>query len=132
VVRHLATALAVNRCAFGIGYVVAPRRMGRGWVDTAAERPPTQVMIRGLGARDLALGIGGLWSVLDDGQSERPWFAAHALSDATDLVATFAARRDLPRRRVAFAGAMAAASTAIAIAASVNAKPVALAQSANG
>jgi hypothetical protein len=130
VVRHLAAALALNRCAFGLGYLIAPERMGRGWVDRAAEQPPTQVMIRGLGARDLALGAGGLWSILDDNESPRPWFAAHALADAADLVATLAARQDLPRRRVAFAGTMAAVSTAIAVAAAANAKPVAVARPA--
>jgi hypothetical protein len=89
--------------------------MGRGWVDQAAERPATQVMIRGLGARDVALGIGALWSIANDEASVRPWFAAHALSDTADLVATVAASKDLPRRRVAFAGAMAGVSTAIAL-----------------
>jgi hypothetical protein len=117
VVRYLAAALALNRCAFGLGYLLAPARMGRGWVDQAAERPATQVMIRGLGARDLSLGIGALWSIANDEASVRPWFAAHALSDAADLVATVAASKDLPPRRVAFAGAMAGVSTAIALAA---------------
>lgn len=67
-VRVLATALALNRCAFG-----------------------------------------------EDG-SPRPWFAAHALADAADLVATVAAGPTLPRRNLLFAGAMAGASTAVAIA----------------
>jgi hypothetical protein len=124
VVRYLATALALNRTGFGFGYLLAPARMGRGWIDKAALRPATQVMIRGLGARDLALGVGGLRALSDSDQSARPWFAAHALSDAADLIATLAASRDLPRRRVAFAGAMAGVSTAIAVAAAAKAQPI--------
>jgi hypothetical protein len=121
VVRHLAIALTLNRCAFGLGYLLAPARMGHGWVDKASRQSETQVMIRGLGARDLALGGGGLWSLLADDESARAWFAAHALADASDLAATLAARQDLPPRRVAFASAMAGVSTAIAIAAAARA-----------
>ena len=113
----LGAALAVNRCAFGVGYLLAPERTGRGWVDRAAGNEPTQVMIRGLGVRDLALGLGALGALSHGGVSARPWFAAHALSDAADLAATLAARRALPLRRVLFASAMAAASTAVAVAA---------------
>jgi len=78
-------------------------------------------MIRGLGVRDLALGVGGLRSVLADDESPRAWFPARALSDPADFVATVAARQDLPPRRVAFAGAMAGVSTAIAVAAAAKA-----------
>jgi hypothetical protein len=116
IVRALATGLALNRCAFGLGYLAAPARAGRGWIDRDAERPPTQVMIRGLGARDLALGLGSLRALLDEDGSPRPWFAAHALADAADLVATLAAGPTLPRRNLLFASAMAGASTAVAIA----------------
>jgi hypothetical protein len=116
IARGLATALALNRCAFGGAYLVAPERAGRGWIDRDAERPPTQIMIRGLGARDLALGLGSLRALLADDGAPRPWFAAHALADAADLAATLAAREALPQRNLLFASAMAAASTAIAIA----------------
>jgi hypothetical protein len=48
-------------------------------------------------------------------RSARPWFAAHAVADATDLAATVAARDSLPKSGFRFALAMAGASTAIAI-----------------
>ena len=120
-VRALATALALNRCAFGLAYLAAPARAGRGWIDRDAERPPTEVMIRGLGARDLALGLGALRALLDDQGSPRPWLAAHALADAADLAATLAARDALPRRNLLFASGMAGTSTAIAIAGALSA-----------
>jgi len=116
---HLGAGLAVNRCAFGLGYLLAPERTGRGWIDMAAKRPGAQVMIRGLGVRDLALGLGALGALASDTASSRPWFVAHALADTADLIATLAARHALPARRVVFASVMAGGSAAIATAAAI-------------
>ena len=66
-------------------------------------------MIRGLGARDLALGIGALHALRSAG-AQRPWFAAHALADGVDLAATLSARTALPQRNLVFAVAMGGAS----------------------
>src|SRR5215218_2385665 len=41
---------------------------------------------------------------------ERPWFAAHLVSDAADFAATWAARRELAAARTAYALFMAGAS----------------------
>jgi hypothetical protein len=46
----------------------------------------------------------------------RSWLAAHALADGTDLAATLAARREIPRRPLRFALGMTAGSTAAAVA----------------
>src|SRR5437764_9543165 len=96
-VRQLATGLALNRCAFGVGYLLAPARTGRGWIGAVAAHPATRVFTRALGARDLALGLGALRALCsgDDGEA-RAWLAAHALADGADLLATQAARRSLP------------------------------------
>ena len=48
-------------------------------------------------------------------ESARPWFAAHAVADATDLAATIAAKDSLPRSGFRFALVMAGVSTAIAV-----------------
>jgi hypothetical protein len=96
-VRALATGLAVNRCAFGIGYLLAPERTARGWIGAIAGHPATGVFTRALGARDLALGLGALRALRSgDDEQARAWLAGHALADGTDLVATLAARRALP------------------------------------
>jgi hypothetical protein len=115
-IRSLATTLALNRAAFGAAYLVAPATAGHGWIGRVADRPGAQVMIRGLGARDLALGVGALWALAAGNRAPRPWFAAHAVADGTDLVATLAARRGLRLRNLLFASGMAGASAAIAIA----------------
>jgi hypothetical protein len=119
-IKALAAALAVNRIAFGIGYLVAPERTGRGWIAGAAKDRRTQVFVRALGARDLALGAGALRALVAANGSARAWFGAHAVADAIDLAATLAARDSLPERNVAFASAMAGGSTAIAVAAALD------------
>jgi hypothetical protein len=114
-VRALAIGLAINRCAFGLAYLLAPERAGSGWIGRVASRPAAQIMVRGLGARDLALGIGALRALAAEAPNARGWLAAHARADASDLVATVAARADLPTRNLIFASGMAGASTAIAV-----------------
>jgi hypothetical protein len=116
-VAKLARGLALNRISFGAGLILAPRLYARTWVGAdAADEESTKVFARALGARDLALGAGGLLA-LRDGDSERArrWFAAQGMTDAVDLVATLAAR-DLPLPARMFAATVAAGSTAIAAA----------------
>lgn len=116
-ISALATGLAANRTLFGIGYLVAPARLGGGWFEDAAEDGRAAAPIRALGARDLVLGIGALWAQRGAGTDARAWFAAHAISDAVDLAATVAGRTRLSSSAFAFASAMAGGSTAIAVAA---------------
>ena len=79
---------------------------------TANER--VQVLARALGARDLALGAGGLLALREaDSDRARRWFAAQGVTDAVDFVATVAAR-GIPLPARIFAAAMAAGSAAIA------------------
>lgn len=111
----LSGGLALNRIGFGLAYLIDPRRSGQGWVGPRAQERPATVLTRALGARDLALGAGALIAMRDDPRKARPWFAAHALADGADLVATLAAREGLPRRGYLFALGMAGASTAIAL-----------------
>lgn len=117
-IRALGATLAANRVLFGIGYLIAPERVGGGWIGHQARSPQTQVFARALGARDLVLGLGAL-GALRSGAGARSWFAAHAIADGTDLAATIAAREKLPASGYRFATAMAGASTGIAAAAAL-------------
>ena len=114
--RTLAVGLALNRIAFGLTFVVAPRWAGRSWVGPrAAKAPQTQLFGRALGARDLALGFGALRALQQkDDAAARAWMAGQTIADGTDIAATLAARRSLPAPAAAFALAVAAGSTAIA------------------
>jgi hypothetical protein len=116
-VEQLARGLALNRISFGVGLIVAPGLYARSWVGSnAAGADATKVLARALGARDLALGAGGLLALrAGDRERARRWFAAQGVTDAVDLVATLASR-DLPPAPRIFAVVMAAGSTAIAAA----------------
>lgn len=118
--RLPALALATGRVVFGTGLTLAPGPFAGLWIGRRSRDPRTQVMCRGFGIRDLALGAGGLLSLrrADFGRP-RWWFAAQAASDAIDLLATLAAGDVLsPTRRRAVA-AVAAGSAAIGAAVAV-------------
>src|SRR4051812_46239959 len=117
-VEKLARGLALNRISFGAGLILAPRLYGRTWIGSeGADDDRAKLLARALGARDLALGAGGLLALRDgDRERARQWFAAQGLSDAVDLVATVAAGRAVPLPARLFAATVAAGSTAIAAA----------------
>jgi hypothetical protein len=115
VTRLLATALSLNRIGFGLAYVLAPARAGRGWIGRAARDPATQFFVRGHGARDVALGAGALVTLVPrQTPAARLCLAGQAIADGSDAVATMRARRRLPRKGFRFAMAMASVSAAIA------------------
>jgi hypothetical protein len=93
--RGLLTQLNTGRILFGAGLIARPQ-IATGWIGQIGERPGGQVLARGLGARDAALGAGTLVA-LRGGQPLRPWVLGGLLCDATDLLATHAARHHLPR-----------------------------------
>jgi hypothetical protein len=113
----LAPGLAINRISFGVGLMLAPGLYARSWVGSAAAgADTTKVLAPALGARDLALGVGGVLALrAGDVDRGRRGFAAQGVTDAVDLLATIAAR-DVPLPARIFAGTMAAGSTAIAAA----------------
>jgi hypothetical protein len=110
----LARLVAAARLGFGIGLIAAPGRVTARWLGADAARPGTQVVTRGLGARDVALGAGALAA----GEPELvPWVAAAIVSDAVDCIATLAAGRSLPTAgRVLVAGLAAGGSVLGAVA----------------
>jgi hypothetical protein len=73
--RGATIAFAGGRLAFGVGLIAVPDRTASGWLGSDAERPPTQVAVRGLGARDIALSAGVAAGALGKGVV-RPWLAA--------------------------------------------------------
>jgi hypothetical protein len=115
-----ATALAAGRVAFGTGLTVAPGPFAGVWIGRRAKDPRTQIMCRGLGVRDLVLGVGGVLSLRrDDFGRPRWWYAAQALTDGTDLLATLAAGSALEPGRRRMIVLLAAGSAAIGSAAAL-------------
>ena len=117
--RSAAVAVLGARIAYGAVLVAAPQRVTGRWLGPAAATAPTQVALRALGAREVLLHAGALLA-LGRGASLRPWLAASAAGDLTDIAATTAARSGLPAgsapATAAVAGGSAALSAALALA----------------
>jgi hypothetical protein len=116
-VQALAVAFAAGRGAFGAALCAAPERVASGWLGGDADSVPTQIAIRGVGARDLAL-AGGTVAAATTGQGLTGWLAASLGADVGDIVSTLLADGDrLPKNAksgtVALAGASVAAGAAL-------------------
>ena len=96
--RALAGLISFGRFLFGVAFIAQPELMERGWIGKQARLPGAQVLARAVGARDLAIGLGGLQAVARDDGSARPWLAGAAICDAVDFGATWAAGRGIPRQ----------------------------------
>ena len=107
------------RVAYGAGLIAAPTRLAQRWLGPAAESAPTQVPLRGLGARE-ALIHGAALAAAQTGAPLRPWLAASIAGDLTDIVATAAGRDQLPAGSavvtLVVAGSSALISAALAVA----------------
>jgi hypothetical protein len=96
--RILAGLISLGRFFFGVAFIAEPKLMERAWIGKQARLPGAQLLTRAVGARDLALGLGGLQALSRNDGSERPWLAAAAVCDAVDFGATWTAGRGIPRQ----------------------------------
>lgn len=92
-------AYAAARIGIGVVATTYPEKIGRTWIGENAESPNTKVILRGLGARDIALGAGTIDSTMR-GEGAAAWLATSALADLGDLAATLAGREALPKNGV--------------------------------
>ena len=109
----IARAAAGARTAIGIALLAAPGPVGKRWLGDVSEQPGAQVAIAGLGARDLALGLGTLWALGARKRRPRPWLVAGAGADAADLVSTLRSREGLNAAAVVGTAAIAGGSAAL-------------------
>jgi len=114
--RGPAAAVAALRVGYGIALTGAPARLGRRWLGPQSAGRPTQVALRGLGARDAVINAGALVAAVR-GDAVRPWLAAAIAGDLADLGATVAGRDGLPDGSPRLAAAVIAASIALTAAA---------------
>src|ERR671910_1262340 len=96
--RILAGLISFGRFLFGVAFLGGPKLMERAWIGKQARLPGAQLLARAVGARDFALGLGGLQAVTRNDGSARPWLAAAAGCDAVDFGATWTAGRGIPRQ----------------------------------
>jgi hypothetical protein len=122
--RQAALALARGRIAFGAAFLVTPGLLGRLWIGDDAKRGAVKLVLRALGARDLALGL-GVVIALDRGAPVRGWLEAGVLSDTADFVATFVAGDSIPEggRRNTLAMASGSAALGVALARALDEPP---------
>lgn len=103
--QTLARAIGAGRIGFGLALLAAPERSAAPWLGHGdARRAGTGVAVRGLGARDLALGAGTL---IASPEALPVWVAASVVGDLTDLLATVSAV-GLPRSGRVMVSALAA------------------------
>ncbi len=117
--RTAAIAVLGLRLAYGAGLIAAPRRLAERWLGPGAATAPVQVPLRGLGARELVIHGFAIAAALR-GEPLRPYLAASAAGDVSDILATLAGRSELPDgaagATVVVAGASALISGAVAAA----------------
>lgn len=97
--RLLTRLLACSRIGIGLALFAAPRTAARLWLGHEVSAG-AGLLARGLGARDLALGVGQLVA-LDADRDVDPWMDAAIAADTADAAAALLARRDLDTRVVA-------------------------------
>ncbi|HKG90987.1 MAG TPA: hypothetical protein VKA84_03775 [Gemmatimonadaceae bacterium] len=128
--RILAGLISFGRFLFGVAFLAEPKLMERAWIGKQARLPGAQLLARAVGARDFALGLGGLQALTRNDGSARPWLAAAAVCDAVDFGATWTAGRAIPSQArtgvLAIAGvsSLLSAVTAAGIARSRDAEPL--------
>lgn len=105
--NSLSVGYGLSRVGFGIFASSRPVQMGRTWVGDDAERPGSEVILRALGFRDIALGAGVTGAALNG--DPRGWLAVSMLSDLGDVAATLIGRNRIEGRGVAITSAVAGA-----------------------
>jgi hypothetical protein len=98
--EDLARMLGLTRAAIGAACLFLPRRMTRLWTGEP-HAASTAMALRGLGGRDLALGLCLLRALEDEGHIAR-WLEAGAVADASDTLAALANSDLPPARRLLF------------------------------
>ena len=112
--EDLARGLAWVRVLAGLVLFFMPRFGTRGWTGETAEDAPTELAVRGMGVRDVAIGA-GLLTALERGVPARGWLEAGAMVDAGDALGTLFSWRGMGKPRGVFWFATEVASAALGL-----------------
>jgi hypothetical protein len=94
------TLYAAGRLLFGVAALVAPGTAGRILAGDGGAAPDAQAFLRGMGGREIGLGLGLLAMVRADGPI-KPWLIAALLADSSDIAGIAGAWRHLaPSKRL--------------------------------
>ena len=89
--RDLAVGLAGGRIAIGVLSLLVPGVVGRAMIGPDGDSRGARLLLRVVGARDLALGVGVL-AALDRDAPVRGWLRASAVLDGLDAAGSVLAR----------------------------------------
>jgi hypothetical protein len=92
--RDLALGLAGGRIAIGVVSLLVPGLVGRAMMGTEGDSGGMRLLLRVVGARDLALGLGVL-SALDRQAPVHGWLRTSAVVDGLDAAGALLARHHL-------------------------------------
>ena len=94
------TLYATGRILFGVAALAAPGTAGRILAGDGGAAPDAQAFLRGMGGREIGLGLGVLAMIRADGPV-RPWLVAGLLADCGDMAGIAGAWRHLaPSKRL--------------------------------
>ncbi len=112
--RTAATLLAAGRVVIGTALFAAPRQVADGWLGEAGAAPATHFALRGLGARDAAIGLGALLAN-STGRNDDHWIEAGIVADLGDAAGVLMARDGLPFRAWASTALIAGGAAALGL-----------------
>jgi hypothetical protein len=114
--RRAAGVYGAARVAFGLAALVAPAPAGRLIAGEGGATPGAQAYLRGMGGREIGVGL-GLLSAIRSGGQINSWLVAGLLSDCGDLAGIVGAWSDLlpAKRWLGLTAAGAAATSGVAL-----------------
>jgi hypothetical protein len=114
---NAARFIGIGRIAFGAAMIAVPEKVGASWLGEGGTTPEAAVAIRAVGIRDALIGMAQVHTANDPERGYR-WARTSSFGDITDLLATVAAAKALPRASTIGTAIMAGAAAASAIATS--------------
>ena len=113
--RSAAAAVLAFRVAYGAALLIAPASVTKRWLGPSVNTAPTQVPLQALGAREIVL-HGAALLALRAGAPLRPFLAASAVGDVSDVLATTARRGGLPQHAAPASAVVAGGSALLSLA----------------
>jgi hypothetical protein len=103
---------AIGRLVFGAAALATPAAAGRALAGDGGAAPDAQAFLRGMGGREIGLGLGLLAMIRADGPT-RPWIIAGALADSADIIGIAGAWQHMPPAKRWLGLGMASAAAAV-------------------
>lgn len=113
--EDLARGLGWIRVIAGVVLFLFPGLATKTWTGDNPDDAPTNLAVRGMGVRDVAIGA-GLLSAMERGAPVRGWLEAGAMVDAGDALGTLFSWRGLGKPRGVFWFLTEAGSAAVGLA----------------